>query len=372
MALQAVGGKYEGVWKNELKNGDIAYYINYRDEQGKPVKKKVGVNTKQSKFTIKDAYDRLIETKHKLATGETLTKESQRKNAQTLNDLFDQYIEWAKSNKKSWRDDQSYYNRHVRPALGSKRVKTLKALDFEKIKTQKLEEGKAPQTVTHILQVCRHCINFAIKHELVTNFINPLSGGRVKMPSVDNARLAFLSKGQAKQLLEILNESHNRNAYHLTVFCLFTGARFSEVATLTWRDINTNTGMIFFSKTKNGNERHISITEPIRTSLAELAQFKQSDNDLIIKAKAGAYKRMPKEFERAVEAVIEGNNMLPAQHKITAHSLRHTHASWLAMAGLDILHIKEQLGHKTLEMTMRYSHLIPNKRHEATQKIIEF
>ena len=37
MALKPAGGKYEGVWVNELKNGDISYYINYRDEAGKPV-----------------------------------------------------------------------------------------------------------------------------------------------------------------------------------------------------------------------------------------------------------------------------------------------------------------------------------------------
>ncbi|WP_170175839.1 hypothetical protein [Sulfurimonas crateris] len=47
MALKPAGGRYEGVWINELKNGNTAFYINYRDENGKPIKKKVGVKTKQ-------------------------------------------------------------------------------------------------------------------------------------------------------------------------------------------------------------------------------------------------------------------------------------------------------------------------------------
>lgn len=72
MALKPAGGRYEGVWINELKNGNIAYYINYRDEHGKPVKKKVGVKTKQSNFTVKDAYDRLIQAKHHLMTVKSL------------------------------------------------------------------------------------------------------------------------------------------------------------------------------------------------------------------------------------------------------------------------------------------------------------
>lgn len=63
MALKSVGGKYEGVWINELKNGDISYYINYRDENGKPVKVQVGKKTKTSDFSIKDAYAKLIEVK---------------------------------------------------------------------------------------------------------------------------------------------------------------------------------------------------------------------------------------------------------------------------------------------------------------------
>ena len=47
---------------------------------------------------------------------------------------------------------------------------------------------------------------------------------------------------------------------------------------------------------------------------------------------------------------------------VTKHSLRHTHASWMALAGADILQIKEQLGHKKLDMTLRYTHLIPSQR----------
>ncbi len=46
MALKPFVGKYNGVWVNELKNGDISYYINYRDEYGKPTKILVGKKTK--------------------------------------------------------------------------------------------------------------------------------------------------------------------------------------------------------------------------------------------------------------------------------------------------------------------------------------
>lgn len=66
MALKPVGGKYEGVWINELKNGDISFYINYRDNHGTPVKVLVGKKTKISDFTVKDAYGTAIKVLHPL------------------------------------------------------------------------------------------------------------------------------------------------------------------------------------------------------------------------------------------------------------------------------------------------------------------
>ena len=50
MALEPVGGKYEGVWINKLKNGDISYYINFRNEKGEPIKLQVG--KKQKTLTL--------------------------------------------------------------------------------------------------------------------------------------------------------------------------------------------------------------------------------------------------------------------------------------------------------------------------------
>lgn len=140
MALKSVGGKYEGVWVNNLKNGNISYYINYKNETGQTVKKKVGIKTKQSSYTLKDAYDRLIEVKHKIATGEELPKIVQKKSKILFQDIFEDYLEWAKVNKKTWKhNDEQVYKKHL-SYLSKKDPRILRPKDFEELKQQKLNE----------------------------------------------------------------------------------------------------------------------------------------------------------------------------------------------------------------------------------------
>lgn len=366
MALKSASEKYAGVWINELKNGDTVYYINYRDENGQPVKKKVGKKTKQSNFTIKDAYDKLIEVKHKLSTGETLEKETPRKKRQTLNDLYNNYIKWAENNKKSWKEDKWLYGKHLETSLGLMSIKTIKPLDIEEFKHEKINEDYAAQTIKHMLQLVRRIFNYAIKYELIKNIENPIS--KIEMPKIDNKRIRFLSQDEARNFLELLKELDNNRTYQLTMFSLFTGARFGEVTSLTWNDIDFKQNTIYFKKTKDGNSRYIAIAEPLKEVIRELdqtTQFVLSNN------MNKQITKVPDDFMKCIEVVCPGNKEKSAQYKITFHSLRHTHASWLAQGGLDILNIKEQLGHKTLEMTLRYAHLIPNKRFEATVNLMQ-
>ena len=380
MALEPVGGKYEGVWVNKLKNGDISYYINYRDENGKPVKLQIGKKTKINDFTSKDAYTKLIEVKYKLQHDQEPIIKTSRISKIKFNDIWEEFLKYAKVNKKSYLMDELNYNKHIKPIFGNKDVKNLISLDFENFKQTLFNKGLEAQTVKHQLTLIRTIINYAIKHDILNNYSNPLGNGKVKMPSIDNKRLSFLSKDQAREILEILKSTHELT-YHLTVLLLFTGARFSEITgaaskknksgentALRWDDVNFNTNTIYFKKTKDGNERHVAINNILFETLKKLYNDK-FNNQVINNSAGGIILRMPEYFANAVEKVIPGNKSQILKYKITAHSLRHTHASWLAQAGLDILQIKEQLGHKNIEMTMRYAHLIPNERHKITRKL---
>ena len=374
MALKKASSKYPGIFINEYKNGNVAYYINYRNEEGTPTLKKVGMKTKQSNYTIMDAYDRLIEVKHKIATGEELPKVVQRKAKVLFEDIFEEYLKFAKANKKTWKhNDLLVYNKHL-SYLAKSDPRTLKPKDFEELKQKKLTEvdkktGRvlAPKTVQHILATARHIFNHAIKNELIKNLTNPIGSGRVRMPKVENQKIGFFTKEKAQELLELLQQRENKRLYELTTLLLFTGARFSEVARLTWSDINFNTNLIYFASSKDGNARYIKMSNRVLEVVNSL--YKNKINNLVIPTINGnKYEKMPKEWQIEVDKLIPGNDDAN-KDRLTTHSLRHTHASWLAQSGVDILHIKEQLGHKKIETTMRYSHLIDDRRHQATERL---
>ena len=201
------------------------------------------------------------------------------------------------------------------------------------------------------------------KNELIKGLVNPLSDGKVRMPAVHNRKLGFLTKDQAAKLLHRL-KTENGHSYQLTVLLLYTGARFSEVAGLRWSDINFGDELIYYKPSKDGNARHVKMTPSVLSIINDLDENRI--NELVIPTKFGnQYEKMPKLFQRVVDELNPGNKTA-GKNRITTHSLRHTHASWLAQAGTDLLIIKENLGHKRLDTTMIYSHMIISTRHEAT------
>lgn len=347
-------------------NGDISYYITYKDENNKL--KRIKVGDKSKGITEPFCNQKRNEIINKIRLGEDIPVKHKKQKGFTLQNAYDKYIVWAKNNKKSWKNnDEAMYNKHLKDVFGERTLISLKPQDFEDLKQTKLNEGYKERTVVLILGIARHTINYAINNELIKNYANPIANGRVKMPKIDNEKVGFLSKSQAKELIDMLSKRNEPMIYRLTILLLYTGARFSDVASLTWNDINFDEKLIYFKATKNGNARSIKMTSKVIEVLKELAKNKISE--LIIPSSNGKQiLQMPKQWQGIVDNLIP-NNENAGKHRITVHSLRHTHASWLAISGMNILEIKEQLGHKKLDMTLRYSHLIPSQRHMKTEVV---
>lgn len=341
--------KYPGI--KEVKNKDltVSYFGTYRDLSGVPRRKLLGKKTKFIEFNKRDAYFELQNIRHKLEHGTDII--SKKRN---IEEIFEQYYEIAKETKKTHMDDFYRFNSHIKPFYGNYLPKKVNKINLNKFFQYLEKKGLSNKSIHHIFTLLKQIIS---SDDIVKNDIFSY-----KLPRIDNNRIAFLSKHQAKELLKLLKHE-DLVCYQLVVLLLFTGSRLSQITYLKWQQVNFTTKQIFFPAQKNGNERFIAIHPLINDVLNSLTR-----NDIYVFNNIKR-DRLPISFMNILEEIIPGNRTSELKYKITAHSLRHTHASWLAMDGLDILQIKEQLGHKTLEMTLRYSHLSPNIRHEYTRQI---
>lgn len=351
--------------KGKVKEVDRLFLIRYKEDSKD---KLFTVGRKSQGITVQYAKLKRDEFMTKVRLGEDVTIKYKRHKLYTLQHAFDDYLEWAKGNKKTWDKDELLYRKHI-ASLGQKELTTLKPKDFETIKQKKLKT-LSPRTVEYILATARHIINHAIRNDLVKNYTNPIGNRRVRMPKVDNAKEVYLTHEQAHKLLEALKR-HHRGSYWFSVLMLFTGARFDEIARLTWQEVDFGQGTIHISPSKNGNPRKVAITPLVEEVLNELYVNRESMQSFVLpNSKGNRWDRIPKQWQLVADKLFTGNDAA-GKYRITPHTLRHTHASWLAKNGTDILRIKEQLGHKKLDMTLRYSHLIPDARHEKTKELFE-
>jgi integrase len=341
----------------------VSYHITYTDFTGRKIWEKIGKKSEG----INEAYCHNIRNKRvlKIRLGDDVPA-TKRKESYTFSMAYNDYIEWIKHEKKTWINDMHYF-KHVEPFFGKREITSLGSSDFEELKVKKLAEGLAPATVRGILGTARQIFNYVIRMKKIEGLTNPISNGRVKMPKVNNKKLGFFSQEQINKLLVELKKEKSPLKYNLTLMLLHTGARFSEVASLTWNDINFDNNLIYFKETKEGNSRYIVMSEPVREVVNELYRNKKCN--LLIPGRFGdQIAAMPRKWQKIVDRLIP-DNTTAGKYRLTTHSLRHTHASWLAISGMDIRHIQVQLGHRSLEMTERYSHLIPDKRYEMVKEV---
>jgi integrase len=135
---------------------------------------------------------------------------------------------------------------------------------------------------------------------------------------------------------------------------LQTGARRGELIRLCWSDIDFKMGLITFANHKNGDLRTVPMTERMRQLLASLPRPLDSTAPVLPRRKPLVLTRS---FARLCQRLAIAD--------LTFHDLRHDVGSQLAMANVPIRTIAEVLGHRKLEMTLRYAHLAPGHLREA-------
>lgn len=193
---------------------------------------------------------------------------------------------------------------------------------------------------------------------------NPTKG--VRKPTVKNARTRFLDAEEQAVLLKAAKDDANPHVWDLIMLALSTGARWSELVGLTWRevDLKAKKPIIRLEHTKNGEKRAVPITGPA-LEILKRRRAKQVIHSPYVFTRLDC--KAPMDFRTAWERVLTRSGL----KNFTFHDLRHTTASNLAMNGASLLEIAQVLGHKTLAMVKRYAHLTEQHTHTIMEKMNE-
>jgi len=279
--------------------------------------------------------------------------------------LFSEFMKeyFAFENKISIKEEKALYNRYL-SVLNNKTLQEITMLDAEKIINSIIKKGLAVRTAQYTIAVLRHALNKAVERGYLP--INPVS--KIKVPRKDNRRIRFLTKDEAIKLLDEIKKISQR-VYEMAFLSLNTGMRFGEIASLTWQDIDFDNGIIYIKDPKNRTGRVAYMTESVKELLLNKKQNSNA-NSLIFSTKNNdKMTAVTKSFKHAVDRLGLNNGITDPRNKVVFHTLRHTFASWLVQAGTPLYTVKELLGHKSIAMTERYSHLAENTMREAIKNI---
>jgi integrase len=275
----------------------------------------------------------------------------------TFKELSVEYLKWAKR-QQSFPQKEKLVNQLV-TIFGAYPLRAFNSRLLEQYQTERMEkghrhtkggliEGNKPGTVNRHVATIKHMFTKAVEWELIEEDVLK-KVRKAKQLKENNGRLRYLSKEECQKLVSECVE-HLRP---IVVTALNTGMRRGEIFSLKWANVDLKNGFILLEEgmTKNGERREIPINATVRAVLQDVPRrldlpyvFYNPRTDLpygdIKNAFNGACRRAGiKDFH--------------------FHDLRHTFASQLVMGGQDITTVKQLLGHKTLTMTLRYSHLAP-------------
>ncbi len=279
----------------------------------------------------------------------------QEKKIPTLNDVWQKYLPWAQMNKKSWKDDNWYFGKHLEPRFGKKSLDAISPIDIERMKKELRERGYAPATIKHQIVILRRLFNLARKWNLYEGK-NPIDS--VEMPKIDNQITEFLKEEEIKRLLKILEEWPCKESSALIKFALYSGLRKGEILCLAWEDVNFEQGMVTLREPKGGKTQ----TVPVSTQALEILKELEPTSPYVFPGQGGGQKT---NF-RGPWYKIRKAAGLPDNFRF--HGLRHNFASTLVSNGVDLLVVQKLLTHKDAKTTARYAHLAPGTIRDAALK----
>ncbi len=220
----------------------------------------------------------------------------------------------------------------------------------------------APATLNRYRSTIQAVLTWGRKKRLMPKgWVNPVNDTE-PMP-VDNARTRYLTEAEYDRLLKAARVSYWPKLALLIKMAVTTGARRGALFGLRWEDIDLEAGRAFVQRTKNG-EPFVMVLLP--EVVEELRRFEPRAKPEHLVFCSSISTGRPMNHTKAWKNALANAGIKGA---VCFHTLRHTHASWLAKRGAPLLAIADSLGHKSLAMTKRYAHLCVDSRADLINRV---
>ena len=313
---------------------------------------------------------RAIAEKHRQEEGQ----QAEREEAENIS--FGQFFEktyWPVSQsskkKESYRKERGHFDNWISPVVSDLSFKGINQIQAEKIKQNMQKKKRSPRSIEYVMATFRQVWNLARETGLT---VVDSPSKKVKIHKPDNDRRRYLTDEEADALLNALRVK-SEQVYQISLVSLDTGARFSEVAGLTWGAVDIEKGVITYSDTKMSGGTKSRVV-PMTTRLKDLFQSmpRGGKGDLIFPDKKGRVQgKISHTFYRVVNDLKLNEGITDPRDKVVYHTWRHSYASNLVQAGVDLYPVQKLMGHSVSKMTERYSHLSSDTLMAAVQKMEE-
>jgi integrase len=291
--------------------------------------------------------------------------------------------QWSALGKITPKTAERYHEllaNQIAPHIGKAPLQKLKPADIERwhatLKKRGRKDGDgglSAQTIRHAHRLLSKALKEAVRHDIVMRNVAAIE----PPPPTDNGEVVVLDPEQIKLLVERLRR---RTIYPKVITALFTGIRRGELLALRWSDLvgrtlrvgraieETRGGLRIKTPKTENSVREISLPDIVISALHELRERQAAlglEDEGLIFPKLDGTAQSPRAFSKEW-AVVAASLGLP----VTFHALRHTHASHLIDAGIDVVKISRRLGHATPAITLRvYAHLFRKRDDKSGEAI---
>lgn len=380
MARFTASGKFTGVKYETLDNSDRSYYIVYKIA-GKS--KTVHIGKRSEGITEEFCHQKRNEAINRAKFGDDAPiVKYKKKSVATLDELSDLYFEDKALHNRNNEKRKKDYKKHFAPLFGQIDIMDITSELIEKWQREKSKEicdatkrPYATKTINNLINDLSAIINHALSKGKFKGE-NPIK--TIKRQKVQNERQRYLSTEETKQLMDALALHSDGELLQLfVILSLSTGGRIKTICNIKVQDIDFTNGIVNLFDFKNGtpykgflsnetlevcqkwmNTHHLKRTHYLISYDGKRLFDEDQTNDEV----KFISNRLKPIINRLFNQGIDTSNAID---RAVIHTLRHTFASQLAIAGTPIFTIQKLMNHKDISQTLRYAKLAPDTGKDA-------